>query len=53
MEFVGIVLYFIPTIITMCRGTNNGMKVFIVNLLLGWTGIGWLWALVMACKSRR
>jgi hypothetical protein len=52
MEFIGIILYFIPTIVVMCRQTQNGMKVFAINLLLGWTGIGWVIALIVACKPR-
>lgn len=52
MEFIGLILYFVPTIVVMCRQTPNGLKVFAVNLLLGWTGIGWLVALIMACKTR-
>ncbi len=55
MELIGIILYFVPTIICMCRHTQNGLRVFVVNLLLGWTGIGWVMALIMACgtKARR
>jgi hypothetical protein len=52
MEFIGIIIYFIPTIIAMCRHTPNGLRVFVVNLLLGWTVLGWVIALMMACTSK-
>jgi hypothetical protein len=43
-------LYFLPYGIANARKHNtNG--VFIVNLLLGWTVVGWIIALVMACGN--
>ena len=40
-------IYFLPTII----GSNkkNRLAIFVLNLLLGWTVIGWIIALVWAC----
>ena len=42
-------IYFLPTIIASQRGHSVG-GVLVLNLLFGWTGIGWfallLWALV-------
>lgn len=52
MDFIGIILYFVPTIVVMCRQIPKGLHVFVVNLLLGWTGVGWVVALIMACKPR-
>ncbi|GAB3181886.1 hypothetical protein GCM10027060_13650 [Nesterenkonia halophila] len=46
-----LVSYFIPTAIAMLRRHNVG-GVFLVNLLLGWTFLGWVAALVMACWSK-
>lgn len=45
---VGGVIYFLPTIIAFNRGTRNGGAIFALNLLLGWTFIGWGIALVWA-----
>jgi hypothetical protein len=28
-------------------------SVFWINLLLGWTIVGWIWALVMSLRSQR
>ena len=46
---VGIVLYFLPTIIAMNRKKRNIDAIMILNLFLGWTFIGWVVALVWAC----
>ena len=45
---VGLALYFLPTIIAMTRHTTKVLLVALVNLLLGWSLIGWVAALVMA-----
>lgn len=47
----GLAVYFIPTIIALAR-SHNIVGVLLVNLLVGWTFIGWLVALVMACSSK-
>ncbi|MDD2251960.1 MAG: superinfection immunity protein [Dehalococcoidales bacterium] len=41
-------LYFVPTIISLARNTDNKLTVFLLNSLLGWTFIGWVVALVLA-----
>jgi hypothetical protein len=43
-------LYFLPWAIAATRGRPNTGGVFVVNLLVGWTLIGWIIALVMACQ---
>jgi hypothetical protein len=35
------------------RGHHNQGGIFILNFLLGWTAIGWIIALVMACGSKK
>ena len=42
--------YFLPWAIAATRGRPNTGGVFLVNLLVGWTLIGWIAALVMACQ---
>jgi hypothetical protein len=44
--FFSLIFYFIPTAIAVMRGHPNGAAIFILNLLLGWTFIGWVAALV-------
>lgn len=49
---VGIGLYFLPSLIAAARQTHNAVGVFLLNLFLGWTGIGWIIALIIAlCSS--
>jgi hypothetical protein len=39
-------LYFLPTL--LARHKRNGVGIFALNLLFGWTVVGWLGALVWA-----
>ncbi len=41
-------LYFVPTAVAQYRKASNTTTVFLVNLLLGWTAIGWIVALILA-----
>jgi hypothetical protein len=44
--------YFLPTIVATARKVPNVGSVFVINLFLGWTLIGWVVALAMAARSR-
>ena len=50
-----VILYFLPAIVA--DGKRHAMPIKIVNLLVGWTGIGWLgvllWALMSPGKTKR
>ena len=46
-----ILLYFLPALIG--RHKADAMGIFIVNLLFGWTVIGWVIALIWACAAER
>lgn len=46
-------LYMLPWAIAASRGKANQWSVFLVSLLLGWTVVGWIVALVMACTPHR
>lgn len=46
-------LYMLPWAIAASRGKANQWTVFVVSLLLGWTVVGWIVALVMACTAHR
>lgn len=45
--------YMLPWAIAAVRGNANTWAVFWVNLLLGWTVIGWIVALVMSIREHR
>jgi len=46
--FIG---YWIPSAVAAGRHVRNTGSVVIVNLFFGWTVIGWIVALAMACRS--
>lgn len=45
------VVYFLPIIVAFIRKNNNCLAIFILNLFLGWTFVGWVIALVWACTN--
>lgn len=51
MKGMVIALYFLPIIIAWLRGHHNKAPIFLLNLFLGWTGIGWLAALIWSVSS--
>ena len=48
---LSVLLYFLPTLIA--RDKPQVLAVFLVNLLLGWTVIGWFVALIWAGAPER
>jgi hypothetical protein len=39
-------IYFLPTLIAFLRQHKNSLAIFLLNLLLGWTVLGWVVSLV-------
>lgn len=51
---IGVGIYFLPSLIAVARHTHNSTGIFLFNLFLGWTVIGWVIALLIAvCSSPR
>lgn len=44
-------LYFMPTILANANKKRNKDAIFVLNLLLGWTFVGWVVALVWAVST--
>ena len=42
------VMYFLPSIIALTRSKRDLLAIFLLNLFLGWSVIGWIVALVWA-----
>ena len=40
------VFYFLPALIAFLRQHKNKLAIFLLNLLLGWTILGWVGSLV-------
>ena len=43
---VGLLFYFIPTIIAIKRDHPNKVAIILLNFLLGWAIIGWIGSLI-------
>ncbi|MHA6289615.1 superinfection immunity protein [Maricaulis sp. CAU 1757] len=48
-----LIVYFIPALIALIRGHDNGFAIFLTNLLFGWTIIGWFIALIWSFTAIR
>ena len=48
-----VAIYFLPSIIAGIRDHHNGASIAVLNLLLGWTFIGWVVALVWSVSAKR
>jgi hypothetical protein len=48
---IGLLIYFVPWLIAVWRGHHNTLAIFALNLLLGWTFLGWVAAVVWACTQ--
>ena len=46
----GFVMYFLPSIIALMRGKRDILAIFLLNLFLGWSVIGWVVELIWAAK---
>jgi len=46
----GAFMYFLPSIIALVKSKRDTTAIFLLNLFLGWTAIGWIIALVWAAK---
>lgn len=44
-------LYFIPAIIALSRNHHNKIPIIALNVLLGWTVLGWVAALIWSLMS--
>ena len=48
----GVTVWLVPVFVALARRMPNRGQVIVIDLLLGWTGIGWIVALAMACGSK-
>ncbi|MCD7772272.1 MAG: superinfection immunity protein [Oscillospiraceae bacterium] len=48
---IGLVVYFIPTIVAVKRDHPNKVAIICVDIFLGWSFLGWVAALVWALKN--
>lgn len=48
---VGTLGYFLPWAVAATRNKSNTLAIALLNFFVGWTVIGWIASLVMACTS--
>jgi hypothetical protein len=48
-----VAVYFAPCLIAGIRNHHQSGSILVINLFLGWTFIGWVVALAMACSAVR
>jgi uncharacterized membrane protein YqaE (UPF0057 family) len=46
-------LYLLPALVAKQRGHHNAAAIAVLNILLGWTLLGWIGSLVWACTAVR
>lgn len=46
-------VYFVPWAVAASRDHHQRGAIAVLNLFLGWTGLGWVIALVWACAAVR
>jgi hypothetical protein len=54
---LGFIVYFLPTWVAFGRGAKNSAGILILNLFLGWMGLGWLialiWSVCAECEEKK
>lgn len=50
---ISALIYFIPSIIAVFRDKKQKLVIFIINLFIGWTVVGWLTALIWAALKEK
>lgn len=53
MKFMAIALYLLPAVIAWSRSHHNKAPILLLNLLLGWTVVGWLAALIWSVSASK
>ena len=48
-----VILYFIPSLIAVSRHHRNKTAIFVLNIFLGWSVLGWVVALVWSFTNDR
>ena len=48
---IGLLFYFLPTVCAFYRKHNARAGIFVLNLLLGWTLIAWVIALIWSLNA--
>lgn len=50
--FAILALYFAPFLVALIRRHSKTVPIFLLTLLLGWTGLGWIIALIWSAMPQ-
>ena len=50
---IGFFAYFLPAVIAFVRGHHQWVAISALNLLLGWTALGWIAAFIWSLTAKR
>jgi hypothetical protein len=48
---LGMACYFVPSLIAYLRGHRRVVAIFALNVLVGWTGVGWISVLIWSTNK--
>lgn len=51
LYLLALIPYFLPSFVAAAVGHRNGRTIFLLNLFLGWTVLGWIVAMVLVVRS--
>lgn len=51
LAIILVLLYFLPWLVALAKDHKNTVAIFFLNLLAGWTFVGWLGALIWALSK--
>ena len=52
LPFFVLIFYLVPFLVAAARGHDAAVWILAANLLVGWTGVGWLAVMAWAVSSR-
>ena len=53
VAITSLAVYFLPSLIALTREHHNKVAIIVTNLLLGWTGVVWLVALIWSFTNQK
>lgn len=53
ITIITLAVFFLPTLIALVRDHHNKVAIIVTNLLLGWTGVVWLVALIWSFTNQK
>lgn len=52
-SIIGLIVYFVPSIVAFKRNVASRWGIFFINLFFGWTLLIWVVSLIWACEGRK